>query len=104
MNELSLVTWIRTSTLEQDHVVSKGTHYDYQYALRMGHGLISVVAWQNAGAGHLDAYSTTTVNDYGWRLIVGIIRNGISAEIYVDGDLSGRCCRNKIKIKPAEGI
>jgi hypothetical protein len=83
--------------LISDHLVSKGTSGNYQYALRLGIGIgdglpsnvsgsINIVAWQTGGSNHISATSNFAVND-GWHHIVGTIVENTSATIYIDGVL-----------------
>lgn len=95
MTELTLVAWVRTSNVAGfdngiQRLVSKGRSFEYNYSLYLQNGRAAVTAWQFAGADHLIVrQGTSLVADSRWYLLVGVIRNGAFAQLYVDGVLEG---------------
>lgn len=92
MNELTLVSWIRTMNVTgfsngRQRLVSKGTNSFFNYSLYLQDGRAAITAWQAAGAAHLLAEGTSNIADGNWHLVVGTIRDGQAAKIYVDGVL-----------------
>jgi len=87
--ELTLIAYIKTNALSDRHIISKGDTGDYQYTLRMDGENVQINAWVANGADHLVALSSAVVNDNKYHLIVGTIKDGVEARIYVDGVLSG---------------
>ena len=93
ISNITLEAWVilnRTNiTTNVDHIVSKGNSGDFQYALRVvnvnSNGSVSVLAWQADGNDYTYANSITPLNDGKWHHIIGVIQEGVSATLYVDG-------------------
>jgi hypothetical protein len=88
MTEVTIVAWIRTVQQTQGNIVAKGQDFQFNYNLFVDSGRVNVNAWQSAGATHLRATSSQSVADGQWHQVVGVIREGVSAKIFVDGVLS----------------
>ena len=85
LKELTVAAWIRSSGKEWGVILSKGDNQKYQYALVMNMGSAMIVAWTYSGENHLRAEGF--VADGNWHLVTGVIKDGVSASLYVDGVL-----------------
>ena len=84
--EITISAWIKTS-VKGDAVFTKGKAADFQYMLfqTAADGYAAMVGWTAAGATSIFATGTTNIADGAWHHVVGVIKDGSYARIYVDG-------------------
>ena len=82
---LTLCTWFKSSGTGNYRMLSKSAVGDYQYGLPYINQEVYVQAWTADGGDHLQ--SRALVTDGQWHFVTGIIRNNLSAQLYVDGVL-----------------
>ncbi|WP_439883139.1 LamG-like jellyroll fold domain-containing protein [Pontibacter sp. MBLB2868] len=84
-NQLTVETWIKTSSSGHHHIVSKyDRDAEFGFQLLIQNGKAGLAGRDGSGNYRFSGYSSTIVTDNNWHHIAGVVQNG-TWMIYVDG-------------------